>query len=69
MRFGLTDFFIDDEEAVKSKVEWNKAKEEGECSRARDVRAFPGNFDFLLSQPSPKDDFSKGKSSSRVVLR
>ena len=49
--------------------EWSKTLDEGGCSRARDVRAFPGNFDFLLSQPSPKDDFSKGKSSSRVVQR
>ena len=24
--FGLTDFFIDDEEAVKSKVEWQQGK-------------------------------------------
>ena len=38
---------------------WGRSKphEEGECSRARDVRAFPGTFDFLLSQPSPKQFF------------
>ena len=27
-------------------------------SYTRDARAFPGNFDFLLSQPSPKRGFS-----------
>ena len=37
--------------------EWSKTLDDGECFRARDVRAFPGNFDFLLSQPSPKQFF------------
>ena len=27
--------------------EWSKTLDEGKCSRARDVRAFTGNFDFL----------------------
>ena len=64
--FGLTDFFIDDEEAVKSRCSGNKANEEGKCSRARDVRAFPGNFDFLLSQPSQKGGFFRKNTMFRI---
>ena len=47
MWFGLTDFFIDDEEAVKSKVEWQQGKGGGQVlTRARRAR-LPWEFRFF----------------------